>query len=145
MKKTNCHKARMKSCEKVRKEVNVFLLELELDHNTAFTAGPGQFIVLAPLNNRSVMSRPFSVVDVDGNIVSVLIEVVGENTRAYSRLKSGDTIEIAGPHGSVIPIEKEVSSYILVGGGIGGIALILLARELTAQKKKFVILLMKFQ
>ena len=135
------YRAIVKKCELEKDKSNVFLLEFELAEGTNFFAGPGQFIILEPKNNCSVMPRPFSIVEVEGNVVSVLIKVVGNNTKAYSELKLNDEIKISGPQGAIIPINPKTKKYILVGGGIGGVALIMFAKKLRDQEKDFIVLL----
>ncbi len=129
------------SCKQNGASGDVFLLNLKLEKGTEFNAGPGQFVVLEAKNNRSVMPRPFSIVNFENGVVSLLIKVIGKNTKAYSQLKRGDQINLFGPQGAVIPIEEKTKSYILLGGGIGGAALILFAKELDRQNIPFVVLL----
>jgi dihydroorotate dehydrogenase (NAD+) catalytic subunit len=136
-----CYQAIVRKCEHEKKGSDVYLLEFELQRRSGFSASPGQFIVLEPGNKRSVMPRPFSIVDIEGDVVSVLVKVVGKNTKAYSKLKPNDRIEIIGPQGSAIPTNSNVESYILVGGGIGGAALTLLTKELSKQRKTCTVLL----
>ena len=90
MTKGNSYEAVVRKCEVEQDGSDVFLLELDLGENNDFQVGPGQFVVLEPKNNRAVMSRPFSVVDFEDNIVSLLIKVVGPNTRGYASSKPGD-------------------------------------------------------
>lgn len=131
----------VKKCLPEKDGSDVFLLELELESSSEFSVFPGQFIGLEPGDNRSVMPCPFSIVEIEGNVVSVLIKVVGRNTKAYSELRPNDKIKVTGPQGSAIPIDSDVENYILVGGGIGGAALILLAKELFRQGKSCTVLL----
>lgn len=135
------YQAVVRRCVPEKDGSDVFLLELELANGSKFSASPGQFIVLEPGDKRSVMPRPFSIVEIEGNVVSVLIKVVGRNTKAYSELKPGERIGVIGPQGSAISIDKNTESCILVGGGIGGAALIFLAKEMIAQKKCCTVLL----
>jgi dihydroorotate dehydrogenase (NAD+) catalytic subunit len=137
----NYYQAEVSKCQPERQGSPNFLLELELEESAGFTAEPGQFVVLEPLNKRSVMPRPFSVVLVQDNTVTLLIKAVGENTKAYSQLKPGEKIRVIGPEGSLIPIEPEVASYILVGGGIGGAALVAPAKRLSELNKLSAVLL----
>lgn len=93
---------------------------------------PGQFVMINPLNDSSQTPRPFSVAYINRNYnsISILFKVVGTNTKSFSKLKKDDFVEISGPHGKPIPISETKKNYILVGGGIGTAALLLLAREL---------------
>lgn len=128
-------------CEEEREGSDIFLLELELPEGALFNVRPGQFIVLNPENSCSVMPRPFSVVDVKNGVVSVLIKVVGKNTRIYSEFRQGKCVDISKPLGLPIPIDLNDESFILVGGSIGGAALVLQAKELGRQEKRLAVLL----
>jgi len=115
----------------------IFIIELRVPEN--FPAAPGQFIILAPLSEGSIFPRPFSIVSQNKNKIKIMVKVVGENTRLYSRLKRGDKIMVSGPKGSPIKIGKE-KKIILIGGGIGAAALVFLARRLGEQKKNLTII-----
>lgn len=93
---------------------------------------PGQFITLPSLDPQAKARRPFSVFQYWHGGFAVLINIVGKNTEAYSRLRKGDVLEITGPHGQGIEIENH-NDPILVAGGIGFAALHLLAREIEAK------------
>ncbi|MDD4901511.1 MAG: dihydroorotate dehydrogenase [Patescibacteria group bacterium] len=130
-------KATVLECEETAEGSGIFLLEFYLWEGH-LKVKPGQFIALQPLNQLSVMRRPFSVYSVlseIGDRIKILFRVVGPNTAAYAKLKLNDQIEIFGPRGNPIPLDPEVKSYILVGGGIGGAALMLLAKELGEKGK----------
>lgn len=118
---------------------DVVLLELSMGVN--FKADPGQFVVLEPLDGRSVMPRPFSIVEVCGNNIQLLIKPIGLNTQFYANLKKEETIQVIGPQGSPILIDPDSEKYILVGGGIGGAALTFFAGKLYEEKKRPLVLL----
>ncbi len=102
---------------------------------------PGQFVVLEPLNKQSVMPRPFSDFDANTKSASILFKVVGENTKLYSKLMSGNKIKVSSPKGRPIPIDQNINKYILVGGGIGAVGLMLLAKKLRGLGKSVTVLL----
>lgn len=140
MNKKATYQAKVLNCRKETEDTDVFILELMLQDTQNFTVKPGQFVVLYPQNNTSVMPRPFSIVKSSANYITMLIKVVGANTKAYSQLKFGNKIIVSGPHGKGIPIDAK-PNYILVGGGIGGAGLVLLAITLARMHKKFYVLL----
>lgn len=113
-------------------------LRLNTDH---FRAVPGQFVLLEPMNEQSVMPRPFSIVAVDKNEITVLIGIVGKNTEAYASLTIGDKIRVIGPRGRPIRLNPGVKSYILVAGGIGSAGLTFLAKRLVKRKKTVKVLI----
>ncbi|PIR12690.1 dihydroorotate dehydrogenase B catalytic subunit [Candidatus Falkowbacteria bacterium CG11_big_fil_rev_8_21_14_0_20_39_10] len=132
MKTESFRKGIVKLCYEPKPKSGIFLLEIDLGKRTKVV--PGQFISLKPLNPASVMPRPFSVYKNEGSAVSVLFQVVGPNTSLYSKLKKGDSINVIGPMGRPISINKKAKRYILVGGGIGTAALLLLSKRLKELK-----------
>lgn len=115
-----------------------FILELKMPKG--FKAAPGQFVVLEPLSGQAVMPRPFSIIGQRGDVIAIMIKVVGENTQLYSQLKIGNRVMTSGPKGSPINIGCQ-KKFILVGGGIDSAALIFLAQKLKRLKKEFSILI----
>ena len=132
-------RAKVMKCQETAEGSRIFSLEFFL--KTPMKVNPGQFITLEPLNPLSVMPRPFSVYSANDDRISILFKVVGPNTEVYARLKSGEQIEIFGPKGNPIPLDPTVENYILVGGGIGGAALMLLAKKLGLGGKTVTFLL----
>ncbi|HAM88104.1 MAG: Dihydroorotate dehydrogenase family protein [Candidatus Falkowbacteria bacterium GW2011_GWC2_38_22] len=135
------HRAIVKKCELERTGSDVVLLEMEIIGDQKFSAGPGQFILLEPKYDRSVMPRPFSIVEIEDNVISVLIKMVGENTRAYSELKPGDKIGFTGPLGAEIEIDYDAENIIVVGAGSGVASLVLLAKRLKDEEKHVKVIL----
>lgn len=117
------------------------LLRLRINHGENFQARAGQFISLETTDGRYQMLRPFTIVDIRHNILSLLIKDRGENTKFYSSLRRGDTIKIIGPNGSRIRFHPKTDSYIFVGGGIGGAALAFPVKEARANRKKVMVIL----
>ncbi len=83
---------------------------------------PGQFVQVRVDNSMGTfLRRPISVYDVDSSkgIISLLIKVVGEGTRALSELGSGDNINIIYPLGNSFTFPGIGEKPLLVGGGVG--------------------------
>lgn len=96
---------------------------------------PGQFIRLKPITG---MWRPFSaIVFGNNNFVHLLFNVVGPNTKHYSTLKERDEIDVDGPFGNPIPVDKNCPQYILISGGTGAAPLISYAYKLEKLNKSF--------
>lgn len=131
----NNYSATVIECRREVEGSDVFVLGMMLPKESDFKADPGQFVTLEPLHNCSSMPRPFSIVGVDDNIVRILINVVGKNTEAYSKLRIGDKITVTGPKGKPVNISRETKDYILIGGGYGAVGLIFLAEKLISQGK----------
>ena len=93
-------------------------LDLELDLTTSFR--PGQFAMLNTVAPGDlVFSRPFSILAVDGAVVSFLYRVVGRGTRAFAKLVPGDSMQFLGPLGTPFPAPVAGRSAVLIGGGVG--------------------------
>ncbi len=92
---------------------------LTLNTNAAKYAVPGQFISIFSKDGANLLPRPISICEIDSaaNMLRVVYRVVGKGTEEFSKLKTGDEIEIMGPLGNGFPIEG--ATAIVVGGGIG--------------------------
>lgn len=119
------------NCE-TRPGSRIFEIQFRLESVFTEKARAGQFLTLEKLFSESIMRRPFSILRADKDLLSIMVEVVGPNTKAYSELTVGDTIKLFGPIGKPFPIIKAgLNSYILVGGGLGIVALFMLGKELV--------------
>lgn len=84
---------------------------------------PGQFVELAVEGSPSTfLRRPISInwADTEENRLDLLIHIIGDGTRALSRLKKGDTLNCLYPLGNGFAVPAEAGKKILlVGGGVG--------------------------
>lgn len=96
---------------------------------------PGQFINLYCNSGAKMLPRPISIceVNVEEKWVKVVYAVVGEGTKDFSLLKSGDSIEVLGPLGNGYNIHSCEES-LLVGGGVGTPPLLELAKKIKGKK-----------
>jgi dihydroorotate dehydrogenase electron transfer subunit len=82
---------------------------------------PGQFVnlVCGPALD-PLLPRPFSVFRVDGEVLELLVQVVGRGTARLSELRTGDDLDCFGPlgRGFRVPHGRDVH-HIMVAGGIG--------------------------
>ncbi|MCI8453239.1 MAG: dihydroorotate dehydrogenase electron transfer subunit [Lachnospiraceae bacterium] len=101
-----------------------YLMKVEEDNN----ASMGQFYMLRAWDKYPLLSRPISVYDADGKIVSFLYKVVGQGTEIFKELLPGDEITLDGPHGNGFP--DATGQIALVGGGVGVAPLYLTAKKL---------------
>lgn len=118
----------------------VFIIRLNWPRELLRAPGPGQFVVLEPLNKASVMPRPFSVIDFSHDSLFLAVKIAGENTKLYSELKKGDKIMVSGPHGRYFT-PKSDKEYIFVGGGVGSAGLLYLAKSMAQYKNRPLVLL----
>jgi len=101
----------------------------------AEAAAAGQFVNIYLPGGEMLLPRPIGIADVKGDTIALVFAVVGEGTRALSRFKGGEKIELMGPlgtgffdyPGSTDPIPSEV---LLIGGGAGVPPLNFAARKL---------------
>lgn len=93
----------------------------------------GQFAELLVDNSKVLLRRPISIhnVDTSNNVVEFLIQIVGEGTKALSKLCFGDTINLLLPLGNGFSYQNHrVKHPLLIGGGVGVAPLYYLGKEL---------------
>lgn len=94
---------------------------------------PGQFLhVRVPNASDSLLRRPFSIHDVSGGSISILYRVVGAGTLSLSRLRTGTTVDVAGPFGTPFSIDPGARGHVIVAGGIGIAPMQFLLRRLRS-------------
>lgn len=98
---------------------------------------PGQFVEILVKNSPSTfLRRPISVnfVDLSRHELWLLVHVVGEGTRALSRLMVGDTLDCVLPLGNGFTLPEKGAAprrYLLAGGGVGTAPLLYLGKLLS--------------
>ena len=97
---------------------------------------PGQFVeVRVDGSPATFLRRPISInyVDPERNELWLLIHVVGEGTRALSRLAAGDRLNCLFPLGNGFSMPPAPGSrWLLVGGGVGTAPLLYFGSRLAA-------------
>jgi dihydroorotate dehydrogenase electron transfer subunit len=93
---------------------------------------PGQFAeVLVGNSTTTYLRRPFSIYFVDHlkNELALLIKTVGDGTKALSKLKEGEFLNLVYPLGNSfsLPTGKKA---LLVGGGVGIAPMLMMAKML---------------
>jgi dihydroorotate dehydrogenase electron transfer subunit len=94
---------------------------------------PGQFgNILVEKSQSTFLRRPFSIYQVDYkcNTISFLIKAIGEGTKCLSNSVSGEFLSVIFPLGKGFSIPEKKSRVLLVGGGVGVAALMILADDL---------------
>ena len=90
---------------------------------------PGQFIMLwIP----DVDFLPMGISKVDGDVIEITVEKIGEGTATLFEMKEGNRMGIRGPFGRGWDLNQS-GNYLLVGGGVGTSAL-LTARDHLLEK-----------
>lgn len=92
---------------------------------------PGQFMqVRADGAKNTYLRRPISVHDVDyeHNNITLLVQRVGEGTKAICDSEIGSVLNVVYPLGNGFSVSSDWKSVLLVGGGIGAAPLLYLAK-----------------
>ena len=97
----------------------------------AAKVAPGQFahVQISNLSDR-ILRRPFSICDVDqSGRMTLIYKIVGRGTTALSELSSNSTCSILGPQGVPFSIPSNDEVPVIVAGGYGAAATLILARR----------------
>ena len=97
-------------------------------------AKAGQFYMLKH-NGATLLPRPISVCETDGETLTFVYAVVGAGTKEYAELKVGDTISLNGPLGNGFNLEEDYGRVALVSGGIGTAPMLELSKRLREKNK----------
>ena len=96
---------------------------------------PGMFVILW-LPDYDFL--PMSISKVEGDLIEITVQKIGDGTKRLFELNKGDTIGIRGPFGNSWDY-KESSSILIVGGGMGIAALTSLVEQLKLSNKNLFI------
>lgn len=91
---------------------------------------PGQFINIAIPG--FTLRRPISVCDIEGDLLTIVYDVVGHGTEALSKMKPGTRLNILPALGHGFDISKCGEQPVLLGGGVGCPPIYSLAKNLIA-------------
>jgi dihydroorotate dehydrogenase electron transfer subunit len=83
---------------------------------------PGQFVEVKVEGSASTfLRRPISInyVDKENSEIWLLVQLVGNGTRAMARLNEGDSLNVLFPLGNGFTAPKKGEKVLLVGGGVG--------------------------
>jgi dihydroorotate dehydrogenase electron transfer subunit len=101
-------------------------------------AVPGQFInIKVEDSHYPLLRRPFSLFSVEGEVVSVVFNVIGLGTKKLSQKKKGDHIDLIGPLGNGFSkaMEGDYTTAVFVAGGLGIAPFPFLTRALPPTKQ----------
>lgn len=111
----------------------------------ASIARAGQFIHVLPTPRAQedaggwsfdpFLRRAFSLMDIEGDEITILFRVEGRGTAALATAREGDWIDVLGPLGRGFSLEQTAPSRttILVAGGVGVPPMVLTARRVREQ------------
>ncbi len=98
----------------------------------ASEARPGQFIMVN-CGEETVLPRPLSIHQIDGNKLALLFNVVGKGTHWLSQRQASDRVGLFGPLGNGFTIYPTSHNVLLVAGGMGIAPLYFLAKEASSK------------
>ncbi|MFC2057145.1 dihydroorotate dehydrogenase electron transfer subunit [Chloroflexota bacterium] len=98
----------------------------------ASEAKPGQF-VMVPCGEDTLLPRPLSIHQLDGDKIALLLNVVGKGTEWLSQRQTGDSLGLFGPLGNGFIISPNSKNLLLVAGGMGIAPLYFLAQHALKQ------------
>ena len=82
-------------------EITAGIWKMELAASEiAYTAEPGQFIMLYPPDKRNLLARPISLSAISEKSVTIVYSIAGKGTKQFSQLQKNDSIRIMGPLGN---------------------------------------------
>lgn len=121
-----------------RQELAPGIFEMWIETELAREARPGQFVCLYPKDRSTLLPRPISICEVNGDrtALRLVYRVAGQGTREFSAYEAGESISVLGNLGNGFPVEKAVGKKVfLMGGGIGIPPILELAKQLQATKQ----------
>lgn len=105
-----------------------------------FSFVPGQFAFVSVTNAEITgEEHPFTIASApsDKGEMQFLIKACGDWTRQLGALKPGDRVRVSGPYGIFSPyFHDNVSSLIMIAGGIGITPMLSILRKLSADRAK---------
>ena len=110
------------------------VFEMKLRGDMSVVTAPGQFVNLRL--DGFYLRRPISVCDIEGDVLTLVYQVVGHGTEALSALPAGSVLDTLCGLGNGYDLSKSGSRPLLVGGGVGIPPLYLTAKRLIAEGKE---------
>lgn len=99
---------------------------------------PGQFYMLK-LNGQTLLPRPISICEKNGNEITFLYAVVGTGTEEFAKLRSGEKINLTGPLGNGFNLDQDLGKVAIVAGGIGTAPMVEVSKALRYKKPERII------
>lgn len=103
-----------------------------LQGETSEFSTPGQFINIEIPG--LMLRRPISVFDLQGDVITIVYDVVGKGTEIMSRMHPGEWLDVLAALGNGFEVTESVERPVLLGGGIGCAPLYLLAKSLIEKE-----------
>lgn len=121
-----------------QKEIAQGIFDMRLVTDLAKDALPGQFVCLYPKDKSTLLPRPISICEADGEqgVLRLVYRVAGKGTTEFSAYEQGDEVAVLGNLGNGFPLaEAQGKKVFLMGGGIGIPPMLELAKRMQAEKQ----------
>lgn len=115
------------------------IYEMVLIGDTSSITAPGQFVNIKL--DGLFLRRPISICDYDDTTVKIIYKVVGEGTKAMSKMSSGEKLDVLCGLGNGFDISKSTDKPVLIGGGVGVPPMYNLCKKLIAEGEKVTVIL----
>lgn len=104
--------------------------------NIAKEAKPGQFVSVYSNDGSRILPRPISICGIEDDMLRIVYRVAGKGTEEFSKMHSGQTLEVQGPLGNGYDVSKinKWHKAVIFGGGIGIPPMLELAKQLDCEK-----------
>lgn len=118
---------------------------LQAYHAPSLASGSraGQFVHVRPGDfSGLILRRPFSfnTVDPATGIITIHFRAIGRGTDWFTRLRSGDTVDMLGPLGRPFEVDPRSRHLLLIAGGLGIAGVRMLADEAIREGRQVVLL-----
>ncbi|MEI7788254.1 MAG: dihydroorotate dehydrogenase electron transfer subunit [Chlorobiaceae bacterium] len=106
----------------------------------AAMAKPGNFVNVKVSNtSQPLLRRPFSIHDVQGDFIDIMVKSIGCGTSLFCDSEAGSSVMVLGPLGNCFNIDDyDFNTAILVSGGIGTAPMRFLEKTLAVHGKKVI-------
>lgn len=121
-----------------QQEITEKIFDLWLETDLAAEARPGQFVGVYPKDKSTLLPRPISICEVNGErtALRLVYRIAGKGTGEFSEYGPGEKVALLGVLGNGFPLEAaQGKKAYLLGGGIGIPPLLQLAKELTGDRQ----------
>ncbi|MCF6271231.1 MAG: dihydroorotate dehydrogenase electron transfer subunit [Melioribacteraceae bacterium] len=115
-------------------QTDIFILKVKAPQ-IAVLAKPGEFCNIKVSDSIfPFLRRPFSICDVEDDVITFQFNLVGEGTKLLSQKKKGDTINIIGTLGVGFNLLGNYENALIVAGGIGAAPFPFLIKNISEKK-----------
>jgi len=115
-------------------QTDIFILKVKTPQIAA-EAKPGEFCNIKVSDSIfPLLRRPFSICDVEDDVVTFQFNLVGEGTKILSQKQKGELIDIIGPLGFGFNLSGEYENALIIAGGIGAAPFPFLIKNISEKK-----------